>query len=338
MSASREDQSEGFVMRLRILVTFVVASLGLWQTYARADEPWPTHTVRVVVGQPGGGATDIVARVFADAFSKTFKQTFVIDNKPGANGIIATDFAKHAPADGYTLLFTYAAAQVVNQSLYKDARYDGAKDFEAIAQVGAEGNFLIANSNVPANDLQEFIAYVKSKPANSLSYGSWGIGSGGHLSMEVINQKAGIDLTHVPYKSSTAAVQAVLSGEVPVAFASALAALPLVQAGQIKALAISAPRRSTLLPNVKTMAEQNVPFDLTAWYGIFAPKGTPRAIVDALNAEANRLIKAPEMQEKWKTLGFSYMPTKTPGEFAATVQNDIIEWGKIAKASHISAD
>ena len=299
-------------MTSRILLTFVVATLGLWQANARAAEPWPTHTVRVVVGQPGGGATDIVARVFADAFSKRFKQTFVIDNKPGANAIIATDFAKHAPADGYTLLFTYAAAQVVNQSLYKDARYDGAKDFEAIGQVGAEGNFLITNSNVPANDLQEFIAYVKSKPANSLSYGSWGIGSGGHLSMEVINQKADLGLTHVPYKSSPAAVQAVLSGEVPIAFASTLAALPLIQSGQIKALAISAPRRSTLLPNVKTMAEQGIPFDLTAWYGLFAPKGTPPAIVAALNAEMNRLIKAPEMQEHAQPCGPATLVTQDP--------------------------
>ena len=314
------------------------ALLGLFLSRAHAETPWPDHTVKVVVSQPGGGATDIVARVFADAFSKAFKQSFVIDNKPGANGIIATDYVAHAPADGYTLLFTYAAAQVVNQSLYKTARYDGAKDFEAVAQVGASGNFLIVPPSLPVNDLQEFIAYVKSKPANSMSYGSWGMGSGGHLSMEAIKLKTGVEIQHVPYKSTPAAIQDLLAGQIQVAFASSVASAALIKSGQLKALALSAPNRSSILPNVKTMTEQGVPFELTAWFGLFAPKGTPRAIVDALNAEVNRLILAPEMQKQWETLGIADLPTKTPAEFAATVQSDVVEWGKIVRESRINIE
>lgn len=315
-----------------------VVSLALGLYVSPAHAAWPERPVKVVVPQPGGSSSDIIARVFTEALTKIFGQPFVIDNKSGANGIIASDFVAHAPADGYTLLFSYAAAQVVNQAIYKNARYDGARDFSAVAQVGASGTLLVVPASMPVNDLQEFVAYVKARPPNSLSYGSWGNGSGGHLNMEVVKQKTGIEIQHVPYKSVIASLQDMLAGQIQCAFASTASALPLIKGGQLKAIAFSAPKRLSLLPDVKTLSEQGVPFDLTAWYGFFAPKGTPPDIVNALNAEINRLILAPELQEQWTILGFADMPTKSASEFGAQVESDVRDWGAVVRATNIKVE
>lgn len=320
--------------RFAVAALFAVGILSA----APAHAAWPDHSVKVVVPQPGGSSTDIIARAFTEALAKKFGQPFVIDNKAGANGIIASDYVSHAAADGYTLLFTYAAAQVVNQSLYKNVRYDGARDFAAIAQVGAAGNLLVVPASTPVDDLQAFIAYVKAKPPNTLSYGSWGNGSGGHLSMEMVKQKAGIEIQHVPYKSVIASLQDMMAGQIQCAFASIASALPLIKGGQIKAIAYSAPKRLSLLPEVKTLSEQGVPHNLTAWYGMFAPKGAPPDVVAAINAEMNRLILAPEMQEQWKILGLTDMPTKSPAEFSGQVERDIKDWGDIVRSSNIKVD
>ncbi len=305
---------------------------------AHAQAQWPERTVKVIVPQPAGASTDIIARTFTDALSIVFKQPFVIDNRPGANGIIGTDFVAHAPNDGYTLLFSYAGAQVVNQSLYKTARYDGARDFAAIAQVGSGGNFLVVPPSMPVNNLAEFIAYVKAKPPGSLSYGSWGVGSGGHLGMEAIKLHEGIDLQHVPYKSVIASLQDLMAGQIQVTFSSAASALPLAKGGQIKIIAIAGPRRSELAPDIKTLTEQGVTFNLSPWYGFFAPAGTPPEIVAKLNAEINRLIALPEMAQRWRILGFDRMPIKTPEEFSEQVKTDIGAWGVIVRASNIKAE
>ncbi len=304
----------------------------------QAQDAWPNKPVKIIVSQAAGSSTDIVARGFADALSKTYKQPFVIFNRDGANGMIATESVAKAPKDGYTLLFTYAGAQVVNQSLYPKVGYDGAKDFAAIAQVGASGNFLVVQPSMPVKDLTEFIAYAKTKPADDMAYGSWGNGSGGHLSMEGLKQKTGLKMRHIPYKNSSAVGMDLMGGQLQVAFVAPGVALPLVKAGKLKALAISGNVRSGELPDVKTMTEQGVPFNLTAWYGLFAPAGTPSAIVHALNKEVNKLIANPDMAEQWKTLAFTEMPIKTPEQFAETVKRDIQEWGTVVRTGHITID
>ncbi|MCW5641614.1 MAG: tripartite tricarboxylate transporter substrate binding protein [Rhodoferax sp.] len=304
-----------------------------------AHAAWPDKPVKVIVPGGAGSGTDTAARLVTEALAKAFGQPFVIDNKPGANGMIGTEAAAKAPNDGYTLLFTYAAAQVVNQSLYAKVNYDGGKDFTAIAQIGAGGNMLVVPNELPVKDLKEFIAYVKSKPANSLSYGSWGNGSGGHLSMEALKQQAGLVMQHVPYKNTAAVNTDLMGGQIPVAFTSMGSALPLVLGGKMKAIAISGPYRVPQLPNVATMTEQGIKFDLVAWYGLFAPAGTPAAIVDALNKEVIRQLKTPEVVERWsKALGLSEMPLKTPEQFQQTVRDDIREWGAIVKAGNIKVD
>lgn len=304
-----------------------------------AHAAWPDKPVKVIVPGGAGSGTDVAARLVTEALAKAFGQPFVIDNKPGANGMIGTEAAAKAPNDGYTLLFTYAAAQVVNQALYPKVSYDGDKDFVAIAQIGAGGNMLVVPNELPVNNLKEFIAYAKSKPANSLSYGSWGNGSGGHLSMEALKQQAGLVMQHIPYKNTAAVNTDLMGGQIPVAFTSMGSALPLVLGGKMKAIAISGPYRVPQLPNVATMTEQGIKFDLVAWYGLFAPAGTPRAVVDALNKEVIRQLKTPEVVERWsKALGLSELPLKTPEQFQQTVRDDIREWGAIVKAGNIKVD
>lgn len=320
----------------------IVASLAVslplaWSGSALAQQ-WPTKPVKVVVPGGAGSGTDITARIFTDALSRKFGQPFVVDNRAGANGMIGTEYVAKQPADGYTLLFSYTAAQVVNQSLYPKTGYDGAKDFAPIVQIGSGGNFLIVPASMPVKDLKEFIAYVKAKPEDELAYGSWGNGSGGHLSMEALKQQTGVKIRHVPYKSSAAANTDLAGGVIQVAFSATASALPLIQAGKVKALAISGPNRLSTMPEVKTMTEQGVKFDLASWYGMFAPAGTPPAIVNAINAEVHRLLQLPEMRETLGKVGLSDWPVKTPEEFAATVRNDVKEWGDIVRKGNIKVD
>lgn len=310
----------------------------LLQGNALAQAPWPNKPVKVIVAGAPGSGTDIVARAFTESLAKTFGQPFVIDNKAGANGLIGTDAAAKSPGDGYTLLFTYAAAHVVNPVLLDKVPYDVNKDFVPVAQIGAGGNFLVVPPTMPVKDLKEFIAYVKSKPADELSYGSWGNGSGGHLSMEALKQQAGLRIKHIPYKSTAAANTDLVAGHIQAAFSATASSLPLIQAGKMKAIAISGTFRSKQMPEIRTMTEQGVPFDLNAYYAVIAPAGTPAAVVNSLNKEINRLIAAPEMAERWNTLGFSDMPLKTPEQFNEQIKRDLRDWGAIVKAGNIKAD
>ena len=323
----------------QILTAAAVAYVMVVQAPALAQDAWPSKPVKVIVPGGAGSGTDTAARLVTDGLTKAFGQPFIVENKPGANGMIGTEEAAKAAKDGYTLLFSYAAAQVVNQSLYPNAKYDGAKDFEAIAQIGAGGNMLVVPKDSPINNLKEFIAYAKSKPANSLSYGSWGNGSGGHLSMEALNLQAGLKIQHVPYKNTAAVNTDLIGGQIPVAFTSMGSALPLVLGGKMKAIAISGPYRVPQLPNVQTMTEQGVTFDLVAWYGMFAPAGTPKAIIDKINKEIVRELVEPVSRDKFiKTLGLFEMPLKTPEQFAETVKSDIREWGAVIKGGNIKID
>ena len=323
---------------LRNLLTLCALAASLLAQPLAMAQAWPSKPVKVIVAGAPGSGTDLVARAFTDSLGKTFGQPFVVDNRAGANGLIGSEAAAKSAGDGYTILFTYAAAHVVNPVLLAKMPYDVNKDFAPIAQIGAGGNFLVVQSSLPVKDLKEFIAYAKSKPADSLSYGSWGIGSGGHLSMEALNQQAGLKIKHAPFKSTADANTALLGGHIDVAFSATASSLPLIQSGKLRALAISGTFRAKQLPEIKTMTEQGVPFDLNAWYGVFAPAGTPMAIVNALNKEIMRLIAAPEMAERWNTLGFSEMPIKTAEQFNDTVKKELRDWGAIVKAGNIKAE
>lgn len=323
-------------MRKWIQSLAVVAASLMALPIGWAQSEWPSKPVRMIVPGAPGGSADITARIFSEALSKSFGQPFVIDNKAGANGVIATDALAKSPSDGYTILFTYAAAQVINPLVLSKLPYHPQKDFVPVVQIGSGGNLLLVNPALPVKDLKEFIAYVKARPADDLAYGSWGDGSGGHLTMEALLQKGGnLKARHVPYKSTPAMLTDVIGGHIPVAFSGIALGAPLVQSGKLRAIAVSGPIRVRQLPEVQTMTEQGISFDMESWYAVIAPAGTPQAIVERLNKEVNRLMAAPEMTENLKKIGFENYPANTPEQFARTIERDTREWSAIVKAAGI---
>jgi tripartite-type tricarboxylate transporter receptor subunit TctC len=315
-----------------------LAALALLPGPAAAQGTWPNKPVHVIVNAAAGSGADTSARLFSERLSKRFGQPFVLDFKPGANGIVGAEAAAKSPKDGYTLLYTYTAAHVVNPALYPKLTYDPIRDFAGVAQIGAGGNLLVVSPKLPVNNLQEFIAYAKSRPADELSYGSWGSGSGGHISMEALKQQASVQIKHVPYKSAPASLMDVMNGVLDAAFTSVPGGLPLVQGGQLKAIAVSGPYRVPQLPDLKTMTEQGVNFDVAAYYAFVAPAGTPKPIIDQLNQEINQILTSPDTLERLTAMGFSKLPVKTPEEFDETIRNDLKVWGEIVRKGNIQID
>jgi tripartite-type tricarboxylate transporter receptor subunit TctC len=325
-------------MKNRLNALASLAAIVLLPGTAGAQGNWPTKPVHVIVNAAAGSGADTSARLFSERLSKKFGQPFVLDFKPGANGIVGTEAAAKAPKDGYTLLYTYTAAHVVNPALYPKLTYDPVRDFAGVAQIGAGGNLFVVAPKLPVNNLAEFIAYAKSKPADELSYGSWGSGSGGHISMEALKQQAGLQIKHIPYKSAPASLMDVMSGVLDTAFTSVPGGLPLVMSGKLRAIAVSGPYRVPQLPDVKTMSEQGVNFDVAAYYAFVAPAGTPKAIIDQLNQEINQILISPDTVERLTAMGFSKLPVKTPEEFDATIKNDLKVWGEIVRKGNIQID
>ena len=307
-------------------------------TSASAQHDWPKRPVKIVVNGSPGSTGDVSVRLLADSFAQTFKQAFVVDNRPGANGMLGSEFVARQAADGHTLLFTYTAALLVNPTIYDHFKYDAIKDFTPIAQVGSLGTLLVVASHLPVRDVAEFVIYLKTRAATPPSYGSWGIGSGGHLSMEALLQRTGQKMLHVPYRTLHAAAMDLASGRLDSAFLPPGAAWTLLEKGQVRAIAITGAQRSRDFPDIKTLTEQGITVDLTAWYGLFAPAGTPASIVNRLNVETRRITALPELQERWRRLGFSEMSSRTADEFTALVRLDANQWGDFVRKNHIRAD
>jgi tripartite-type tricarboxylate transporter receptor subunit TctC len=301
------------------------------QALAQAD--YPSRPVRIIVPSPPAGGTDIVARVLAQHFSKAFGQQFFVENKPGAGNLIGIEAAARAPADGYTLLMT-ASTLALNTVLYKQVPYDPVRDFTPITLAATAPNILIVHPGVPARTLAEFIALAKQKPG-AMSYGTPGIGTSPHLCMELLKTMAGIDLQHVPYRGTAAAVTDVISGQIAVAFATALTAKPQVDAGRVRALAVSGPRRVEALPGVPSVAEAGVPgYEAMQWYGLVAPAGVPGAIIERLHAEAITALRSREMKERLAADGAEPLGS-TPAEFAAFIRRELDKWSRVAEAARI---
>lgn len=301
-------------------------------THAYAQ--WPNKPVKIVVPIPAGSSTDIGARILAERFSEKFGQPFIIENKPGANGKIAMDVVAKAPADGYTLLFTYAAAHVVTPLLYEGVA-DPILDFAPVAQMGSGGNVLLVSSSMPVTNLREFIEYTKSKP---VSYGSWGVGSGAHLSMLFVEQHTNVVMLHVPFKSTVEVNNNLLAGHINAAFSGVHAAIPMIHAGKVRAIAMSGPSRHTLMPDVKTMTEQGVTMDISAWFGLFAPAGTPASIVNLLNTQVNQVLVDPTYVDRVRTLGHSEYQTLSPPQFARVVRKDFSVWKEVIQKGKVRVE
>jgi tripartite-type tricarboxylate transporter receptor subunit TctC len=300
---------------------------------AQAQTDYPARPVRVVVPSPPGGGTDIVARVLAQHFSKALGQPFVVENKPGAGNMIGIESVARAPADGYTLLVV-ASTLALNSVLYKKVPYDPVKDFAPITLAATAPNVLIVNPALPAQSLAEFIALAKRKPG-ALSYGTPGIGTSPHLSMELLKSMAGIDVLHVPYRGTAAAVTDVIGGQIAATFANALTAKPQVDAGRVRALAVSGPRRIDAFPAVPPVAKAGVPgYEAMQWYGMAAPAGTPAAAIARLHAEAVKALHSDDMKEKLALDGAQPVGS-TPAEFAALIRSELEKWTRVARAADI---
>jgi tripartite-type tricarboxylate transporter receptor subunit TctC len=311
-----------------------LALLALTSLAAEANaQSWPSRPVRIVVPSPPAGGTDIIARVMADNFSRVFKQQFFVENRPGAGNMIGIESVARAAPDGYTFLLT-ASTLSLNSVLYKKISYDPIKDFAPITIAATAPNVLIINPAIPAKTLKEFIALAK-KEAGKLTYGTPGIGTSPHMSMELFKSLAGVDLQHIPYRGTAPALTDVISGQITSMFSNALTAKPQIESGKVRALGVTTTTRSGTMPDIPAIAEAGVPgYDAVQWYGFLAPAGTPQPILAQIHAEAMKALNSAEMKEKLASDGAEPAPS-TPEAFAAHIRNEIEKWRKVAKAAGI---
>ncbi|MBA2964330.1 MULTISPECIES: Bug family tripartite tricarboxylate transporter substrate binding protein [Ramlibacter] len=307
-----------------------VAGAGSAQTY-------PTKPVKVVVPQATGGATDVFARYVAQKLAIAWGQPVVVENKAGAAGVIGTEAVAKAPADGYTLLFTYAGSQAVNQSLYARLPFDSVKDFATITPVATTPFFLVVGATSPVQNFRDLVARAKAGPGK-VTYATSGNGSINQLLSESLNVEAGIRMTHIPYKGIAAALTDVISGQVDNAFAAVPSALQLVKGGKLRAIAVSSAKRNGSMPDVPTIAEMGYPgFNVSPWWGFLAPAGTPKAVVDKVQADIVKVVQAPEAQAFFRDQGADVYTT-TPEEFQKVLEADVVHWAKVVKASGAKLD
>ena len=303
---------------------------------AFAQVAYPSRPIVMVVPQAAGGTNDIVGRVVAQKLAEKLGGSAVVDNKPGAGGNIGTQVVAKAPKDGYTLLMTISSSQAINPALYKAPGFDPVADFQPVSLIGAVPNVLLANPSFPAKTVPELLALAKSKPG-TLQYASAGNGTLNHLLGEMLNQMAGIDLQHVPYKGVAPALNDVLGGQLPLMFGSLPSTLAHIKAGRLRALAVSSPQRSPVLPDVPALAEFVPGYSGTLWIGLFAPAGVPKAVIDRLQDGMRQAMADKELRDKLEAQGVELAGTPakpvTPEEFAALLKQDIAKWAQIVKAS-----
>jgi tripartite-type tricarboxylate transporter receptor subunit TctC len=305
---------------------------------AQAQTDWPKHEVRMYVGFSAGGTTDIIARLIGSELSKIWGQPVIIENKPGASGNIATDMVSKSKPDGYTLLMGSVGPLAVNATLYTKMPYDNLKDLAPISLAAHVPNMLVLNPRaMPVENFKEFVALVKANPGKYF-YASTGAGTTSHLSAELLKMQAGLDITHVPYKGAVA-LNDVLSGEsVHFMFATIPSAIQLVRAGKLRALAVTSLQRSAGVPDIPTVAESGYPgFDASSWFGLVGPAAIPRDIVNKISADMARVLKQPDMRDKFIRQGADPVGS-TPEEFGQYMKDETAKWAKIVKSSGAKAD
>ncbi|HEY1474487.1 MAG TPA: tripartite tricarboxylate transporter substrate binding protein [Pseudolabrys sp.] len=301
---------------------------------AAAEDVYPSRTVKFLVPQAPGGATDVFARKLAQLLSERWGQPVIVENRAGAAGVVGTEAVAKSNPDGYTLLVTYAGSQAVNPSLYANLPFDSVNDFKTVATIASTPFFLISNPKLPAKTLKEFVALAGEKPG-VLTFASSGNGSINHLLGEMLRLEAGINILHVPYRGVAAAISDVIAGHVDSAFSSVPSVLGIIKGGQVRALAVSSARRVSVAPDVPTIAESGYPsFDVNPWWGILAPAHTDRAIVKKVNADVNELLQSEAMKSFLATQGAEPLIT-SPDEFLQMLKGDVTSWAKVIKAANI---
>ena len=318
-------------------ISTILGAIVLATSVGAFAQAYPIKPVTIIVPWPPGGPSDIAARPMAKALTEEMKQTFIIDNRGGAGGNIGTAMVTKAAPDGYTLLITSSAPIVINPSLYKQMPFDPQKDLAPITNLLRVPLILVVHSSVPAKNLRELIAYVNSQKGK-VQYASSGNGTPQHLTAELFKATAKLDMVHVPYKGSAPAITDLIGGHVPIMFDSAIAILPHIKSGKVKAIAITSARRSSILPDVPTFDESGMKgFESYAWYGFFAPAKTPKEIITKLNADALKAMKQPEWQKVLAETG-SENVGDTPEQFAAFVKAEGAKWAKVVKDSGATID
>ncbi len=300
-----------------------------------ADDDYPNHPVRWLVGYPPGGSTDICARLIGQYLSEHLHQQFAVENKPGAGNNLATEIAVHAPADGYTV-FLVNPANAINASLYKNLPFDFIRDMTPVAGFIRVPNVMEVNPSVPAQTVKEFIDYAKANPGK-VNLGSSGIGTSVHLSGALFMMMTGVDLVHVPYRGSAPALTDLLGNQVQVMFDNLPSSLGHIQGGRLRALAVTTATPSKALPGVPTVAETVPGYEASAWFGMAVPKGTPRPIIDKLNRLVNEALADPAMQAKLADLGGVLIPGK-PEDFGKVIAEETAKWAKVVQATGATAE
>ena len=320
---------------MRILAAAALVALA--PLAGLAAEPFPGKQIRFVVPYPPGGPLDTVARLLGQKVSASIKNPVIVENVPGAGGNIGAGVVARAAPDGYTILMGAVATHAINPTLYPSIPYNAERDFIAVTQIASTPNVLVVNNGVEANSVKEFIALAKSKPGK-LNFGSGSTGSAGHLAGELFKSMAGVDMAHIPYKGAAAAMQDLIGGRVDLMFDNFASSLSQVKGGRIRALAVTTAKRTSLAPELPTIAESGLPgFDISTWFGIFVPAGTPRPVVDRLYDEFAKALNAPDVREKMINLGAEPVGSR-PEEFAAYVKAEAAKYAKLVKASGAKVD
>lgn len=315
----------------------IALAFGVAKVHAQSDTSYPSKPIRMIVPSAPGSGPDIMARAIGQKLTEVLGQAIVIDDKPGAGGIIGSEAAAKAPPDGYTLIMSNAGAHTVNPGLYAKLPYDPVKDFAPVTLVALAPNILIVHPTLPVRNVKDLIALAKAKPGE-LTLGSGGNGSTAHLSGEMFKTMAGINIVHIPFKGSPAAVIGVIAGQIALAIPNIPPALPHVRSGKLKALAVTTAKRAAGVPDLPTVAEAGLPgYEATAWFGVLAPAATPPQIIARLNAAIVKIAHAREMQERLTAEGADAVGN-TPEQFAQIIKSDIAKWAKVIKASGARAD
>ena len=329
-----KEETVNRLSRTALPIGLAVACAVLAAAPAGAQQQYPSKPVRMIVGFPPGGGTDVVARVISQRLSDWWGQGVVVENRAGATGTIGADVVAKSPPDGYTLIMGHVNSHAIAPNLFKKLPYDALKDFAPVSYVGYVPNVLVVYPAVPARTMKELIALAKAKPGG-LNYASSGTGSTQHLAGEMFKQIAGVDIVHIPYKGSGQAIGDLLAGVVTMNFDTMPPVVDHIKGGRLRALAISTPRRIQQLPDVPTFEEEGiVGFDVTNWYGVMAPGGTPKDIVAKLNADINKAMREPDVRARLEQVGTQLRETR-PEEFEAFMKAEIAKYAKLVKDANI---
>ncbi len=317
------------------MMRIAVLAVALLAAGAVSSQPYPSKPIRMIVGFAPGGGTDVTARAVVQELSAALGQRIVIDNRPGANGVIGAEIAAKSPADGYTILMVNSG-HTVNPGMYRKLPYDTTRDFAPVSLVAMLANVLVTHPSLPPKIFPEFVRFAKARPG-AIHYGSGGHGASSHLAMELLKNTAGIDLVHVPYKSGGQSTAAILTGDVAASFNTIPSAVPHIKAGRLRAIGVSSLQRSASMPQVPTIAEMGYPgFSASGLAGLLVPAGTPAEAVERLHAAVVKVIKLPAMQERFVTLGMDAVGN-TPGEFGQFIKTDMDKWTKLVRELNLAA-